>query len=81
MEPFLLPENENPPELIQLGKDLRATTAGKHVLKMYKQHRPVNAETGHIDLKKVDQNRTPWPELAGFATILGAVAYGIASKL
>lgn len=81
MEPFLLPESENPPELIQLGKDLCATPAGKHVLKMYKKHRPVNAETGYIDLKKVDQNRTPWPELAGVATVLGAVAYGISSRL
>lgn len=80
MEPFLLPEKENPPELIQLGKELCETAAGKHVLKMYKKHRPISDETGQIELKKLNQNRTPWPELTGVATLLGAIFYGISSR-
>ena len=77
MAPFLLPESENPPELLQLGEDLRATTAGKHVLHMYKKHRPVNAESGQIELKKIDQNRIPWPEIAGSTALVGAIFYGL----
>jgi hypothetical protein len=77
---FHLTDEETPPGLIQLGKELRETTAGKHVLKMYKLHRPVDTQTGEISLKKVDQNRTPWKEFVGVVAALSAVAVGIASS-
>jgi len=76
MGPFLVPESEFPPKLLHLGKELRETTAGKHVLKMYQKHRPVDSQKGVIVLKKVDQNRIPWLEVAGTVSVLGAVIYG-----
>lgn len=79
MGPFLVPEDEIPPKMLELGKDLRETLAGRHVLKMYKNHRPVDAETREIDLKKVDQNRIPWMEAGGVAAAIGAVVYGVLS--
>ena len=77
MQPFLTPESELPPRMVQLGKDVRETTAGKHVLKIYKEHRPINKGTGEIEIKKVDQNRIPWVEIAGTTTLLGAISYGV----
>lgn len=77
MAPFLLPESENPPELLQMGEELQATTTGQHVLKMFRKHRPISAETVETELKKVDQNRTPWPEIAGATTFYGAIFYGV----
>ncbi|CAB9510483.1 expressed unknown protein [Seminavis robusta] len=77
MTPFLLPESETPPVMLRLGEELRETLAGKYVLKMYQQNRPIDSQTGVIDLKKVDQNRVPWKEAVGAVTILGSIVYGI----
>lgn len=57
MGPFTLSESESPPKMLALGKELCETMAGKHVLNVYHKHRPIDASTGEILLKKVDQNR------------------------
>lgn len=79
MKDFLLDEVETPLPMMMLGLDLRQTPAGQHVLRMYEEHRPINEATGAIEIKKVDQDRTPWMEMAGAATALGAVGFGISS--
>jgi glutathione S-transferase len=60
VQPLLLPESEIPPKATQLFRELTATKADQHVLKVYKEHRPVDRITGEIALKKVDQNRNPF---------------------
>ena len=79
MQPFLVPESELPPRMVQLGKEIRETTAGQHVLKIYERHRPTDNATGVVSLKIVNQNRTPWMELAGAASLIGAISYVIMS--
>lgn len=60
VEPLLLPEAELPPKATELFRELAATKAGQHVLKVYKEHRPVDSATGQIALKKVCQDRNPF---------------------
>lgn len=43
--------DQMPPELVKLKKDLRRTLAGQHVLEMYRKHR------GNVELKTVDRDR------------------------
>lgn len=40
MGPLLIDESEMPRELVELGHELRGTVAGKHALRMYREHRP-----------------------------------------
>ena len=60
MEPLLIDESEMPRELVELGHDLRGTVAGRHVLRMYREHRPVvrgSDGIGKIWIKRVNQDR------------------------
>jgi len=42
MSPFLLPKpDEYPPEIVELSRQLRSTVAGQHILRMYRDHRPL----------------------------------------
>jgi len=75
-------DEEIPPNVLELGNELRETPAGKHVLKMYKLHRPVDQATSELALKKVNQDRIPWLEVAGATTvIIGAVILGAMSVM
>jgi glutathione S-transferase len=64
MEFWLCDEQILPPEIKALGDELRATTAGQHVLRVYKQHRPTNQD-GKAVMKYANQNRTFWQWLFG----------------
>ena len=60
MGPLLIDESEMPRELVELGHDLRGTAAGKHALRMYREHRPVvrsSDGTGEILIRRVNQDR------------------------
>jgi glutathione S-transferase len=59
VEPLLVPQDELPPKLTELFNELAASKAGRHVLKVYKEHRPVDGQ-GKILLKNVNQNRNPF---------------------
>ena len=65
--------NIYPPEYIQLRNELLQTTAGKHVLNIYKKHRG-----GVVAMKIVNRNKYPWqtssfPRSSSLA-IMGGVA-------
>ncbi|KAG7350921.1 glutathione S-transferase domain containing protein [Nitzschia inconspicua] len=64
MEFWLSDEEKLPPEVRSLGDELRATKAGQHVLKVYKEHRPTS-ENGVAVMKYADRNRTFWQWLSG----------------
>jgi glutathione S-transferase len=76
MAPFHLPESDLPPRFLHLANDLRETTAGKHILKVYNQHRPTDPSTHEVVLKKAKQDRLPLLEMAGAAAVVGGVALG-----
>ena len=70
-----------PPEYIQLQQDLLQTTAGKHVLNVYKKHRG-----GVVTMKVVNRNKYPWQSLPRKPLLLvvmgatmGVVAVAIAA--
>lgn len=79
MQPFLVPDAKMPPKLVQLGEELRGTRAGKHVLKLYRDHRPIAKTTGKVVIRKMDQDRVPWKEIAGVTTLIGTVLLGLMS--
>jgi len=43
-------DDQMPPELVKLKKELRRTLAGQHVLEMYRKHR------GNVELRTVDRD-------------------------
>lgn len=76
---FGLPNEEIPKPMLQLSQELQQTTAGQHVIKMYKKHRPIDPIQKHIVLKSVNQNRIPWLEMGGIIIIGTAFTIGILS--
>jgi glutathione S-transferase len=64
MEFWLGDENDLPSEVKALGDELRATKAGQHALKIYKEHRPTKLD-GVAMMKYADGNRTFWQWLFG----------------
>jgi glutathione S-transferase len=59
---FYIDPSRLPPDYVEVAKQLQATRAGQHVLRMYAQHRPVAAD-GKVAMKTVDRDRVPWKEL------------------
>lgn len=64
MEFWLAQKDTLPPAVKDLGDELRATRAGQHVLKLYKEHRPTN-DNGVAVMKYADRNQTLWQWLFG----------------
>lgn len=86
---FSCSDDQLPKNLFEFANELKATTAGKHVLKMYAQYRlptPTTSKNANsvVALKSVNRNRTPWPEFAVFAGVVvavGAVVYQKAMRV
>jgi glutathione S-transferase len=70
---FSADDSELPPELVSLGNDLRATTAGQHVLQMYKRHRLAPGCT-KVEIKTAGRDRNP---LQGFLYSVGVAGAAI----
>jgi hypothetical protein len=76
---FQCTDEELPPEVLELSQTLRASRAGKHVLKMYSEHRfgiqPSPGSTGQtiVTVKTADRDRFPWPELSIAIAVIAAV--------
>lgn len=49
-----------PPQVVQLGNELRETKAGKHVLKMYATHRFTTPGKTKVTVKTAPRNRFCW---------------------
>jgi hypothetical protein len=64
MESWLASMDDLPPEINNLTIELRETRAGQHVLKIYKEYRPIN-EAGLAVMKHVDRNRSFYDWLFG----------------
>jgi hypothetical protein len=66
MSTFLSDTEINPEAINSLSEELRSTTAGKYVLKMYEKHRPVDPEKGYVVMKNADRNRSFFGWLFGY---------------
>jgi glutathione S-transferase len=66
MKHWLLAEEDVPVEIDSLSQELAATRAGAHVLKIYREHRPVDKESGVAVMKYADRNRTFFQWLFGY---------------
>ncbi|CAB9506806.1 expressed unknown protein [Seminavis robusta] len=75
MGPFHVPLTDSPPLLVALHRELMNTTAGQHILKVYRQHRPVHKQTRQMVVRSVNQNRIPWKGIAG--TVVAGLGVGI----
>jgi len=69
-------------ELVMIGEQLNETTAGKHVLKMYKQHRIpanyyMNNKNGLVVVKSAERNVNPLKNMLYSVGIVGAVVGSI----
>jgi glutathione S-transferase len=64
MQFWLADTDRLPPELNKISEELRATTAGQHVLRIYEKHRPTGKD-GIAEMKGADRNRTFWQWLFG----------------
>lgn len=82
MTRFLVEDDSRlPPELVAMGEQLRQTTAGKHVLQMYKLHRipqhyyvgSNKPKDGLVYIKSAQRNVNPFPKLLYRVGIVGAV--------
>jgi hypothetical protein len=78
---FLIDESLMPPRVVELGKQLRETRAGKHVLRIYENHRPVDPRDKQVHLKSKSElgtiKQAAWYTLMtglGMAGVIG-VAY------
>jgi len=76
MSNFVPPFSQLPPVMQELSLQLQETTAGKHALRMYQQHRG----TSKVVIKSVDQNRFPWKELGIAAAIMSSIGLAVAAK-
>ena len=87
-------ERRRPPEYVELREQLLQTTAGQHVLKIYKQHRCVGDDALHniVTIKTAERNKYPWQfdnnddstipwGYLGFATAAAAAATAAASTM
>lgn len=77
MMDLCVPNDQVPPTLLKLGDDLRETTAGKHVLNMYRLHRPVQND-GLVHIKTAQRDRNPFKEGLAYS-ILGVGILGAAT--
>ena len=74
---FQCKDEEMPPAVLELGKVLRKTLAGQHVMNMYAKHRfgtrTVSQMSGNrkVTIKTLGRDRFPWPELS---VVIGALA-------
>eukprot|EP00539_Tryblionella_compressa_P002542 CAMPEP_0178748556 /NCGR_PEP_ID=MMETSP0744-20121128/8944_2 /TAXON_ID=913974 /ORGANISM="Nitzschia punctata, Strain CCMP561" /LENGTH=358 /DNA_ID=CAMNT_0020401919 /DNA_START=45 /DNA_END=1121 /DNA_ORIENTATION=- len=66
MEYWLANSEEVPPELNALTEEIRASRAGQHVLKMYKEHRPVDEQHGVVVMKYSNRNRSFFQWMFGY---------------
>lgn len=72
-----------PPELVAIGEQLKETTAGKHVLKMYKQNRiPTNyfeskPNDGLVIIKSTERDVNPLMKMLYSVGIMGAAVGSI----
>lgn len=74
MENWLMKDEARIPECIsQLGKEMRQTKAGQHVLDMYKKHRPVNTE-GKVVIKTAKRDKYPWEGMSYYVGVAGVIA-------
>jgi glutathione S-transferase len=78
MNDFSADESELPPELVALGNELRATTAGQHALKMYKQHRLGPGFGTKVEIKTAGRDRNP---LKGILYSVGVVGAAIGAVI
>jgi glutathione S-transferase len=78
LETWYVPRDQLPKEINDLAYELLETTAGKHALKIYKQHRCPNGERVVV-MKNVDRNKYPWQGLGlgGYAFVTGVVAAAV----
>lgn len=77
----IMDDSKLPPQLVALGDQLKQMTAGKFVLKMYKQHRiPDNYPSGDggiVVIKSGERNVNPIPKLLWRVGIVGAAVASI----
>lgn len=66
-------DDKLPPALVSLCKELTQTKAGKHVLKMYHKHRPVNDVNGIVVMKGAKRDKYPWNFILCLMGVVGAV--------
>jgi glutathione S-transferase len=71
MMDFFSDDAELPPELVLLGNELRATTAGQHALKIYKRHRLAPGCT-QVEIKTTGRDRNPLKGLLYSVGVVGA---------
>lgn len=77
LETWLVPRDQLPKEINHLAYELMDTTAGKHALKIYKQHRCVKGEQV-VAMKNVDRNKYPWQGLGlGWYAFLSGLAVAV----
>ena len=76
---FSCSDEKLPSIIVEFADELKETTAGKHVVKMYAEHRlPDDEGPNVVTLKSVNRDRLPWPELMLVASIFigaGAIIY------
>lgn len=96
MELWNVDDGLMPDEVVAMKKELRATTAGKHALKIYKKHRlPTSTDSkdsssentppagGVVTLKSENRNKYPWENMSSSCAVslLGGSAAAIAIVL
>lgn len=64
---FEVSKGITPPGILSIGDKLRGTAAGQHVLRMYREHRPL--VDGVVAPKTVNQNRWPISTKLGLGTL------------
>ena len=76
---FQCKDEEMPPVALELGRVLRETLAGQHVMNMYAKHRfgirTASQQSGNlkVTIKTMGRDRFPWPELSIFIGSLAAI--------
>jgi hypothetical protein len=70
MKRWTVEDDVLPPAVANLAKELKETTAGQHVLKIYKKHRAVN-EDGLVVMKGAKRDKYPWQ---GVLFLTGSIA-------
>lgn len=74
-----IPEGDLPPELINMGNELKTTKAGQHVLKIYAKHRLPKGQQ-FVEMKYADRSKvhfSSWRTLGLASATATAVAVGV----